>query len=102
MIAARNITAVFALIAGVRDRSFFAIEGLRQDTCNGRLSNTPNTGKEISMMETARLDRILKRPRDMFLTQNLFKGLRAILSGYYLIRHDIFGCVRMNNALHGG
>lgn len=64
-----------------------AVQRPRNQSGRGRFANSARAGKEIRVMQTIVRDRVLQRPRQNFLTGNVFKFLRPPLAGDYLVRH---------------
>src|SRR5262249_42044500 len=66
---------------------FMTVEGAREQTRGRGLAPSAGTGKEIGVLQTFVLDRVLQRAGQNFLARYVFEFLWAPLTGDYLVRH---------------
>ena len=66
-----------------------AIERLGQDARGRGFPDPARPDKKIGVREAVLLDRVLQRPRDMRLPDQIVKSLRPIFAGENLITHAI-------------
>ncbi len=73
-------TYVAGLVRGWRgSRRAHAVESLRENPRHRRLSGAARSGEEIRLSDLVVLDRVLERPHDRLLPDDLVEALRAVL-----------------------
>jgi hypothetical protein len=84
-----NFVAQLARIAWRWSGAPLAVHGFGHDPCNRGLTNTPGASKQMGMGYSVSLDGVSERLSDVILSNNLFKGLGAIFSCQYKVRHSV-------------
>ena len=82
-----NFDTVGAFQARLRGWALFAVEAFGNDSCNGRLANSPRSRKEESVSYLVSLYTVGEGTGDMLLARNGREVLRSILSRKDKIRH---------------
>jgi hypothetical protein len=80
-ITARDLHAMFTLVARNFCRPLLAIEGLGYQSGKGCFAHSPNTAENYGMGNTISVKGILKRPDNRLLPDNLLKCLWPPFSG---------------------
>ena len=79
-----------ASIAGRRDRSFLAVEALRQNPRHGRLAGAAQPGEHVRVGEPAAGEGVFERPCDVRLPDELVERLRPPCSRQDLVHADLY------------
>ena len=80
-----NVLAKTALATRLCRHTCLTIEAFGKNSGDRGLTDTANTGKQVSMVQPTRLERIDQRFDDMVLSNQIRKGLRPPLAGEHLI-----------------
>src|ERR1043166_181074 len=83
----RDLEGVGTRTAGCTGRCRFAVERLRENSCDRGFSHAAGSGKEIGVRNSLRGDGIDQRLNNMRLSDYVIEGARPVLSGRDLIIH---------------
>jgi hypothetical protein len=77
-----------ALVAGLFNGALNAVERLGENPRYRGFPDSPFSGKQKGMGNSAFLDGILERPGYVFLSDDILKGLGTASAGEHLVWHD--------------
>ena len=97
VVAGRHAAADVALVARRRRRALHAVERLGENPRGRRLADAAGTGEQIGVPDAVAGDRLLERPGDVLLADQLVERLRPIAAG----DDDVLaaGCVARDQTL---
>ena len=76
-----------ALAARLGRNALLAVQALRQDARERRLSDASRAGEEVGVVEALFVERMAQRPHDVLLTDEAAEILRPPFARKYLIAH---------------
>src|SRR5262249_24560765 len=76
--AVRDRHARVAVLVRGRRGALYAVEALREDARQRRLPGAARAGEEVRLPDLARGDRVLQRPNDRLLADDLVEVLRTV------------------------
>ena len=77
-VAVRDRHARVTRLVGIRRRALLAVQSLREDARERRLAGAARAGEEIGLAHLSGADRVLQRPDDRLLADDLVEVLRAV------------------------